>query len=88
MILPTVDQARRMPLKDLERALTRILDASTGAGVGERERLREDWRRLHPILKQRSRSSRTSKRSKRPAGSTSPRTSRNRTRPWSGIAGA
>jgi hypothetical protein len=53
MILPSSDQARRMPLPDLERALTRILDASTGAGVGERERLREDWRRLHPILKQR-----------------------------------
>jgi hypothetical protein len=53
MTLPTVEQARRMPLKDLERALTRILDASTAAGLQERERLREDWRRLHPVLEQR-----------------------------------
>jgi hypothetical protein len=53
MTLPTVEQARRMPLKDLERALARILDASTAAGLQERERLREDWRRLHPVLEQR-----------------------------------
>jgi hypothetical protein len=53
MTLPTVEQARRMPLKDLERALARILDASTAAGLLERERLREDWRRLHPVFEQR-----------------------------------
>jgi hypothetical protein len=42
-----------MPLKDLERALTRILDAWAGVGLQERERLREDWRRLHPVFEQR-----------------------------------
>jgi hypothetical protein len=53
MTLPTVEQARSMPLKDLERALARILDAWAGVGLQERERLREDWRRLHPVLQQR-----------------------------------
>jgi hypothetical protein len=53
MNLPSADQARRMPLKDLERTLARILDAWAPAGLQERERLREDWRVLHPILQQR-----------------------------------